>query len=195
MTDHAAPAGPGPSEDLDAPTAGLAAAVLEVARHVGDEPLPAPRWFALAPTAALIAAQPAFASLLDPAEVESARENPSHLTPIEIDAEAPTRTLGTTGGAHDPLAVLEHVAWPDIAAGAALVCDLAAVAPAAGSEHRAADRLGDGPVRAVVASRTDGTTWSALRGRGRRDWALGPRLVPDLADALAASIGQDADGS
>jgi hypothetical protein len=44
-----------PAQDpLDAPTAALAAAVLEVARHVEAGPLPAPRLFALARSTELI---------------------------------------------------------------------------------------------------------------------------------------------
>src|SRR5699024_1296447 len=43
-------------DPLDAPTAALAAAVLEVARHVEEGPLPSPRLFALARSAELVAA-------------------------------------------------------------------------------------------------------------------------------------------
>src|SRR5699024_3054486 len=51
-------------DPLDAPTAALAAAVLEVARHADARPLPAPRLFALARSAELMAASPSLAALL-----------------------------------------------------------------------------------------------------------------------------------
>lgn len=171
--------GSGPADDLDPRTAGLAAAVLEVGRHVGPEPLAAPRWFALVGTAAMLRSQPAFAVLLDDATREAAEADPHHLTPIELD-DVPAGT--------DPLEALGSVAWPDIASGAAVVCDLASVRAADGSADAARSRLGAGPVRAAVAARADGSTWCSVRGAGRRDQSLGPRLLPDLADALAQSI-------
>lgn len=50
---------PDPTDPLDAPTAALAAAVLEVSRHVETEALPRPRWYALARQAELLADSPA----------------------------------------------------------------------------------------------------------------------------------------
>lgn len=172
-----------PGDALDAPTAALAAAVLEVARHVGDAPLAAPRWFALVDTGALIRSQPSFGALLDDASREAAEADPHHLTPIEID-DVPA--------VHDPLHALAEVVWPDIAVGGVVACDLDAVRVTEGSSEQARERLGDGAVRAVVAARTgrDAGTWCAVRGRGRRDYALGTHLVPDLADALAESLGE-----
>ncbi len=172
-----------PGDALDAPTAALAAAVLEVARHVGDAPLAAPRWFALVDTGALIRSQPSFGALLDDASREAAEADPHHLTPIEID-DAPA--------VHDPLHALAEVVWPDIAVGGVVACDLDAVRVTEGSSEQARERLGDGAVRTVVAARTgrDAGTWCAVRGRGRRDYALGTHLVPDLADALAESLGE-----
>lgn len=169
-------------EDLDPHDAGLAAAVLEVGRHVGPERLSSPRWFALVETAAMLRSQPAFGALLDDATREAAAADPHHLTPIELD---------DVDGGDDPLGALADFSWPDIAAGAAVVCDLAAVTPADGSVGAVSRRLGAGPVRAAVAARADGSTWCSVRGAGRRDQALGPRLLPDLADALALSIREE----
>src|SRR5690625_7878044 len=52
------------TDPLDAPTAALAAAILEVSRHVDSESFPAPRWFALARSSELLASQPGLAALL-----------------------------------------------------------------------------------------------------------------------------------
>ena len=164
---------------LDPPTAALAAAVLEVGRHVGEAPLRSPRWFALVATGELLASQPSFALLLDDASREAAESDPHHLTPIELD-EVP--------GTADPLTALEHLEVPDIAAGIALACDLDAIQAAEGSAARARERLGPGPVRAVVAVRSDGSSWCSVRGAGRREQALGRRLVPALVDALAPVV-------
>lgn len=174
-----------PADGLDAPTAALAAAVLEVSRHVQAAPLPSPRWFALVDTGDLIRTQPSFGALLDDATRDAAETDPFHLTSIEID-DAPS--------VPDPLRALAEIAWPDLAIGGVVACDLAAVHLTEGSSPQARERLGDGTVRAVVAARTGGrtATWCAVRGSGRRDYALGPRLVPDLADALVESLGEDA---
>lgn len=171
---------------LDPRTAALAAAVLEVGRHVGEAPLRSPHWFALVATGELLASQPAFALLLDDAAREAAASDPHHLTPIELD-DVP--------GAADPLSALERLEAPDIADGLALACDLDAVRAAEGSAARTRERLGTGPVRAVIAALSDGTTWCSVRGAGRREQALGRRLVPDLVDALAQAVGApSADG-
>lgn len=164
---------------LDARTAALAALVLDVGRHVGPEALDAPRWFALVDTADLLRTQPAFAAVIDDAGREAAAGDPHHLTAIELE-DRPSDP--------DPLGGLAEVAWPDIASGGAVACDLPDVRPANGSADAARARLGSGAVRAVVAARADGSTWCSVSGRGRRDQALGPRLLPELADALAQSV-------
>lgn len=170
-----------PADPLDDATAGLAAAVLEIARESAEAPggiLPAPRWFALVATAALLRAQPAFRAVLDAATLAQAEDDPHHLTPIELEG---------TSSASDPLEALAGVDWPDIAVGAAVACDLPAEHWAERSPAEATVR-GSGTLRAVVAARADGTTWCAVRVPDRDDYALGHRLVPDLADALAESI-------
>lgn len=176
MSEDSAPAADG---GLDPRTAALAALVLDVGRHVGPEALDAPRWFALVDTADLLVSQPAFAAVIDDAGREAAAADPHHLTAIELEDRP---------AAADPLAALGEVSWPDIATGAALACDLPDVRPADGSADVARTRLGSGAVRAVVAARADGSTWCSVSGRGRRDQALGPRLLPELADALAQSV-------
>lgn len=75
-------------DPLDAPTAALAAAVLEVARHVEDGPLPAPRLFALARSAELMAASPSLASLLG-AEGREPKPGMICTSPRSISTTAP----------------------------------------------------------------------------------------------------------
>lgn len=169
-------------DPLDAPTAALAAAVLEVARHVEGGPLPAPRLFALARSTELMAASPALAALLgaDDATVH----DDLHLTPIDLDD-------GSTGAA-DPLAVLESAQWPDLAAGGAIACDLAPEAwtvrdqeqPSPGGQSLPSGRA----LRVIVGALSDGTTWSAV-DRGDEDgYVLGAALVPGISQALVQTL-------
>lgn len=169
-----------PAGSLDAPTAALAAAVLDVVRHVDGEELSTPRWFALLPSGALLRQQPSFAALLDPATIEAAQGDPLHLTPLELDDVPASADLAAT---------LEGLAWPDIATGGAVAVDLAGITWSEDSATAVADRLGSGTPRAVVAVLADGLTWCAVRGQGRKDLVLGPRVVPELVDVLAASLG------
>lgn len=179
-----------PAQDpLDAPTAALAAAVLEVARHVEDGPLPAPRLFALARSAELIAASPALAALLG-AEGEGANAHDDlHLTPIDLDEGA--APSGPSGGQEDPLAALEKVQWPDLAAGGAIACDLA---PSAWSvrdeeESEGGAALPSGrALRVVVAALGDGTTWSAVHRGGEDGYVLGAALLPEISEALVQTL-------
>ncbi|MDO5661615.1 MAG: PPA1309 family protein, partial [Brachybacterium sp.] len=166
--------GDDPGQDLDPRTAGLAAAVLEIRRHVDAEDLSRPRWFALLPTAQMLAAQPSFAALLDEATVAAATEDPAHLTPIELEP---------AGEVSDPLEALEQVAWPDIAVGGALAVDLEAAtwelavpdsASPATAETKAPAGLTEQTLRAFAAALADGTTWSAAGSRGRREMRVGP---------------------
>ncbi|EWS79744.1 hypothetical protein BF93_09990 [Brachybacterium phenoliresistens] len=181
-------------DPLDAPTAALAAAVLEIARHVDGEALAAPRWFALARSAELMARQPGIAALLgDEASLALAADS-APLTPIELD-DVPR--------VHDPLRALAELAWPDIAFGGAVALDLPAESwrssldAADDAARRTADALRGGALRVVVAASQEGTTYSALRrDRGETSpgaadadrFVLGPALLPQLAEALAESL-------
>lgn len=176
-----------PAQDpLDAPTAALAAAVLEVARHVEDGPLVAPRLFALARSTELIAASPALAALLG-AEGEGANAHDDlHLTPIDLD-EASSPSPAAT----DPLAALESVQWPDLAAGGAIACDLAPSAWSVrdGEEHADGAALPSGrALRVVVAALTDGTTWSAVHRGDEDGYVLGAALLPEISEALVQTL-------
>ena len=183
-----------PAQDpLDAPTAALAAAVLEVARHVETGPLTAPRLFALARSTELIAASPALAALLG-AEGEGANAHDDlHLTPIDLDEGEPSASAAS--GATDPLAALESVQWPDLAAGGAIACDLA---PSAWSVRTEESEAGDSALpssralRVVVAALSDGTTWSAVHRGDEDGYVLGAALLPEISDALVQTLQADA---
>ena len=167
------------ADQLDAPTAALAAAVLDIARHVDtDDHGGAPRWFALVGTDELMSQQPAFAALLDETTRAAAQGDPEHLTPIETESGA---------SSSDPLDSLAEVAWPDIARGGAAACRLERIDADPETRARLRAEIGDGPLRAVVAVTAAGRTWSLLSG-GRGRTLLGPRLVPQLVDALRASF-------
>ncbi|MFC7376870.1 MULTISPECIES: PPA1309 family protein [unclassified Brachybacterium] len=179
------------ADPLDAPTAALAAAVLEVARHLEDEPLPAPRLFALARSAELTAASPALAALLGADGAGADAPDDLHLTPIDLD-EGPTGEPADSAPRQDPLAALQEVQWPDLAAGGALACDLApsawALRDGVGETELPAGR----PLRVVVAALADGTTWSAVHRGDEEGYVLGAALLPDLSAALVQTLTSDA---
>lgn len=177
---------PDPTDPLDAPTAALAAAVLEVSRHVETEALPRPRWFALARQAELLADSPGLASLLG-IEGEAATDLLS-LTPIELDES--TGAPGADGPA-DPLRALAGMTWPaGLAAGGALACDLAPEAWDLRDGAGAEDLPAGGVLRVVAAAMADGTTWTAVRRPGGEGYVLGAALVPDLVSALAETVAE-----
>lgn len=207
--------------ELDPTTAGLAAAVLEIARHVEDSPAGSassgtahPRFFALVSTAQMLQAQPALASVLGEDAAMMLASDPYHLTSVELephgsaasDASAPT----------DPLQALEQVAWPQPSSGGAMVCDLAADHWSIAADNAASatsstaatpgtstdvdalrSRLGAGRLRVIIASLADGTTWTALQpqsrtdGPGQGEQFMGPALMPELTAALADSVAAD----
>lgn len=182
-------------DPLDAPTAALAAAVLEIARHVGDDAMAAPRWFALANSAQLLAEQPGLAALLGEESAAMMASDDLQLISIELDhhEEGPAGSAP----ASDPLQALTTVAWPDMASGAVLACDLAPeqwMVRANDSDPTAIDAAqGEealGALRVVVGALEDGTTWSALRRAGEQQYTLGAALLPDLTAALLESLQQ-----
>jgi hypothetical protein len=168
-------------DPLDAPTGALAAAVLEVARHVEGTALPAPRLFALARSAELTASAPGLAALLGVAGEDGAAPDELHLTPIDLDD-------GSAPAAQDPLAALQVVQWPDLAAGGAIACDLAPSAWALREDDGAASLPAGTPLRVVVAALGDGTTWSALHRGDEEGYVLGAALLPDISAALLQTL-------
>ncbi|MGO1285675.1 MAG: PPA1309 family protein [Brachybacterium sp.] len=168
------------TDPLDAPTAALAAAVLEVARHVEGTALPSPRLFALARSGELMKASPSLAALLGADGDGTGTPDDLHLTPIDLEDGSPISS--------DPLAALESVQWPDLAAGGAIICDLA---PSAWSvrEGEAEGELPSGrSLRVVVAALGDGTTWSALDRGDEKGYVLGAALLPEITRALVQTL-------
>lgn len=173
------------TDPLDAPTAALAAAILEVSRHVDSDSLPGPRCFALARSRELLASQPGLAALLGDGTAELAADDQLHLTPIELDtgSDAPTDAESS-----DPLTVLEYMVWPDLAAGGALACDLSPTAWRLREGPGEADLPADETLRVVVGALADGTAWSAVRRPGAEGYVLGAALLPELTAALVQTL-------
>ncbi len=182
----------------------LAAALLEVMRHVGDAPLQHPRLFCLARSADLLAQQPALASLLGDEAALVMAGDPLHLTSIELDdldtAEDSETAHATPSGTVDPVALLEAVMWPQPSHGGAIVCDLPAGAwQTSGPAHHALDAKDDeqsapgaSTLRVGVAVTTEGTRWSAVQTEGAGGMTMGEALLPALADALTHSLEESA---
>jgi hypothetical protein len=176
-------------DPLDAPTAALAAAVLEIARHVSED-LAGTRLFALARSAELLATAPGLAAVLLGEDARTAAPDELHLTPVEWDLPPEAGTGAPSTMWDDPLSVLEYVQWPDapLAAGAGVACRLAAssweVREGVGAQEMP---LGE-ELLVVVAALADGTTWSAVQRGDEGGYVLGAALVPGLAAALQQTL-------
>lgn len=174
------------TDPLDAPTAALAAAVLEVARHVEDGPLAAPRLFALARSAELTAASPSLAALLGVDGADDVAPDDLQLTPIDLDDGS------QDARGDDPLAALATVQWPDLATGGAIACELAptawSVRAAEGTDDGARELPEGRALRVVVAALADGTTWSAVHRGAEHGYVLGAALLPDISAALLQTL-------
>lgn len=175
------------SDPLDAPTAALAAAVLEIVRHVGQDPLPQPRVFALARTSALLGDSPALASLLGIEDASSDDQDALHLTPVDLEVGESRTVRSRVRDAGDPLSTLEQVRWPDLAAGGAITADLPPESWALRESDDEAVQPQHDAVRIVAAALTDGATWSAVH-RGQQRLALGANLLPDITSALLETL-------
>ena len=173
----------------------LAAALLEVMRHVGDAPLQHPRLFCLARSADLLAQQPALASLLGDEAALVMAGDPLHLTSIELDDLDTAEDWEGTG-----MAACWGVMWPQPSHGGAIVCDLPAGAwQTSGPAHHALDAKDDeqsapgaSTLRVGVAVTTEGTRWSAVQTEGAGGMTMGEALLPALADALTHSLEESA---
>ncbi|MGP5707374.1 PPA1309 family protein [Brachybacterium alimentarium] len=178
------------TDPLDAPTAALAAAVLEISRHVDGQPLPVPRLYALARSAELMSASPSLAALLG-VEGEGAEAlDELHLTPIDLDDGS--SAAGASDDAVDPLAALQVVQWPDLAAGGAIACEIAPSAWSLRAEDTEADLSTGRALRVVVAALADGTTWSAVHRGDENGYVLGAALLPDISAALLQTLQPEA---
>lgn len=186
-----------PDGTADAPAstpaqAALAAAVVEIERHVASGGWDGPvRVFALVRTQAALDAEPALAGQLPPDVLAAASADPHHLTSVEQEGLPPSDDLEGLLGA---------IAWPDGVDGAALTVERIVLPPEAEEDlpqdpAAALDALLAHPqrqdVRLAVGVLRDGTSWCAVRQRAAdRDEAVGqgPDVVPGLLEALRATF-------
>lgn len=185
------PSIPGLDDELDTDPA-LAAAVLEIEEHAAGEGWDrGARLYALVDTGALVAQEPALASMmgLDAASAQGS------LTPIEQDQLAPEVQLED---------VLPTIAWPDDVVGCAAVVERLVLPPGADAEmpedaQAAAEYAAAHPdrqeVRIIAGVTRAGATYSALRLRAHDDASSvvgGADLVPQLTQLLATTLESDA---
>ncbi|HUW17046.1 MAG TPA: PPA1309 family protein [Actinomycetes bacterium] len=144
----------------------LATAVRDLERHVAlagwDQPI---RLFALVRTADLLAREPGLAASVP------APANPDELSSLEQE-QLPEH--------EGPADLLARVAWPDSVDGVALTV-----------ERYVVNRGQREEVRIAAAALRDGSRWSAVRVRAHdNDLEVldGPDLVPELAEAVVASL-------
>jgi hypothetical protein len=165
----------------------LLRALSEIESHVAsqgwDQP---PRLYALAPTAELLAREPALASQLG---LDAGAQAPGTLTPIE--QEVPTTSIDD---------LLATITWPETVAGCALVVERIVLPPAAEdtmphdpdvATSWAQNHPKRTDVRIVVGVLRDGRQSSVMRVRGHDDESdliRDPEFSPDLGAALAATF-------
>ncbi|WP_170842987.1 PPA1309 family protein [Streptomyces oceani] len=169
----------------------LTRAVLEIDEYASglgwDQPA---RLFALVNTAQLRVEEPQLAEQLGP---DPADHDASALTPVEQDSLPPHTALDE---------FLGTIAWPNAVTGCALTVERLMLPPSA--EESVPEELGGAElnnwvaehpdrqeVRMTVAVLRDGTRDSAVRLRSKdatTEVLTGERLVPGLADALAATF-------
>jgi hypothetical protein len=171
----------------------LAAAVLEIEHHIAvdgwDQPA---RLYALVDTAALVAREPALASMmgLDSASAEGS------LTPVEQDQLDPTRPLEVA---------LESIVWPPDVTGCAAVVERLVLPPDAdqqipGDPQSAEEFAREHPdrqeVRIVAGVTRAGATYCALRLKAHDDDQSvvgGADLVPGLLQLLSTTLDETGD--
>lgn len=186
MDQHTDPTCPTPAARTPRQWA-LARAVSEIDDHVAAAGWDGPAYvFALIRTAEALAADPAFAAEA-PAELkEQAEGDPEHLTAVAQD-ELPA--------ADDLETLLAQLAWPPAVAGVAVSVERVVLPPEAEAElgpqasmeeclaHPARE-----DVRMIVGVLRTEETWSVIRMRQHDDVVGAENLVPDLAQALLATL-------
>lgn len=185
------PSVPDLDADLDTDPA-LAAAILEIEEHAAGEGWDrGARLYALVDTGALVAQEPALASMmgLDAASAQGS------LTPIEQDQLAREVQLED---------VLPTIVWPEGVVGCAAVVERLVLPPGADAEipedaQAAAEYAATHPdrqeVRIIAGVTRAGATYSALRLRAHDDASSvvgGADLVPQLTQLLASTLESDA---
>ena len=174
----------------------LQRAVLEIEEHVGDLGWDGPaRLFALVRTAAALEREPGLAAQLPELDAAAAAADPDHLLSVEQDE------LDEVGGPEDLETLLARIAWPPEVEGVAvtverLVLPAGVEDQAPAGEEEAVAWLAAHPqrqdVRLAAGVLRDGSRACAIRSRNPADPVLsGPDLLPNLTDALAATLTDD----
>lgn len=180
------------SPEIDAATASLASAVLEIERHVATGGWDGPvRVFALVRTAEAIETDPGITSILTPDVVAQAKFNDHHLTSIEQEDLPAASSLGE---------LLARLAWPEAVHGTAVVTERIVVPPGAEEnlpedpEEATAALLAHPKredMRMAVGVLRSGEAWCAIRLKSADDdasVAQGSDLVPELVSALLTTF-------
>ena len=179
-----------PEPDDDALDPALAAAVLEVEKHVAPDGWDRPaRMFALVPTATLVEAEPdlAHALGLDESSAEGS------FTPVEqeLDPARPVEEL------------LARMVWPELVIGCAVTVERLVLPPGAdagipddplAAQEYAAAHPERQEVRIVAGATRNGATYCALRLRSHDDdqSVVGSTdLVPELLELLQSTLEGD----
>ncbi len=174
------------------PPVRLSQVIVEIEQHVArggwDQPV---RLYALVETADLVRREPALAEQLG---LSAATVAPGALTPVEQEALPVDQPLDE---------LLAGIAWPPAVLGCALVVERLMVPPDVEAEladctedpadlaRKVADHPRRQDVRIAVGVLRDGSRETAIRLRSHdSDDAVltGPDLVPNLAEALAATL-------
>lgn len=176
----------------DPAQAALAAAVVEIERHVATGGWDGPvRVFALVRTVDALDAEPALAGQLPPEVLVAATADPEHLTSVEQEG---------LPAADDLEQLLGSIAWPPAVHGAAVTVERVVLPPGAEDDlpadpEQAVQALLDHPgredVRLAVGVLRTGEAWAAIRQRSADSDAQvgqGPDVVPGLVDALRATF-------
>lgn len=195
MTRVSEPDSPPASQPLQPPSPqqqAVARVVLELERHAAHAGWDGPvRLFALIRTAGALERDAQLADRLPDDVVAAARADPQHLTAVEQEELPQAETLQD---------LLARISWPDSVDGAAVVVERSVVPPEVeqelpDDEQAAARMLTDHPqrrdVRMAAAVLRGGTRACAVRARDHdRDdsVAIGPDLVPALADIVASTL-------
>ncbi len=183
---------PEPDPASPAAATALAAAVLEVERHVAAAGWDGPvRVFALVRTEAALAAEPSLEAQLAPEVLAAARSTPWHLTSVEQEG------LPQADDLEDLLAGL---GWPPTVDGAVVTVERVVLPTAAEADmpadpDEALTYLMNHPdrsdVRLAVGALRGGASWCAVRTRvadSDGSVAQGPLVVPSLVAAVRATL-------
>lgn len=166
----------------------LAAAVLEIESHIAADGWDQPsRLYALVDTAALVAREPALASMMGLDAASAA----GSLTPVEQELLAPSQPFEES---------LASVSWPPDVVGCAAVVERLVLPPGVddqipedrrSAEEFAREHPDRQEVRIVAGATRAGATYCALRLRAHDDDQSvvgGADLVPGLLELLSATL-------